>query len=61
MFPRRQLAKAGGEWHELAALIHRLIRRDGQGMNEEGKPDFIEFAGVGVEIVREREESGEIT
>ena len=49
LFPRRQLAKVGGEWHKLAALIYRLIRRDGHGMNSEGRADFFELAGVGVE------------
>lgn len=41
--------------HELAALIYRLIRRNGHGMQSEGKEDFIELSGVGVETGRERE------
>lgn len=48
MFPRRQLAKAGGERHEQAELIYRIIRRDGHGMHSEGKPDFTALIGVGV-------------
>ena len=51
LFPRRQLAKVGGEWHKLAALIYRLISRDGNGMNSEGRAYLFERAGVGVDPV----------
>lgn len=60
MFPRRQQAKAGGERHELAALIYRIVRRDGHGMNSEGTAESTELAGVGVEMGGEREQSGEV-
>lgn len=38
MFPKRQLAKA--DVSEKAALIYRIIRRDGHRMNSEGNPRF---------------------